>query len=98
MRESVLLPAIALVFLALWAAPASGQDSIDPFPDLEILRPNVDFWTRVFGEWNLSHVAIHDLEHPELVYELTPDASGSWGGVSCQAGTCGSSATKNLYR
>jgi membrane-bound lytic murein transglycosylase D len=63
-----------LLLLTVSAAPAlraeDGAAAADPFPDLEALRPNVDFWTRVFGEWGQGQVVIHDLEHPAIVYEV----------------------------
>jgi membrane-bound lytic murein transglycosylase D len=63
-----------VVLLALSAFSALADDPVvtetDPFPDLETLRPNVDFWTRVFGEWTLGQAVIHDLDYPAIVYEI----------------------------
>lgn len=42
----------------------------DPFPLHESIRGNVDFWIRVFSVWNVRQVVIHDVEHPEIVYEI----------------------------
>lgn len=68
------LAAIAAVFLATPLLLASPLDSESPaeeaFPLLEGIRPHVEFWTRVWGEWELNQVAIHDLRYPALVYEI----------------------------
>jgi membrane-bound lytic murein transglycosylase D len=37
---------------------------------LEALGPNVEFWTRVFSEWTLGQVVIHDKEYPAIIYEV----------------------------
>lgn len=42
----------------------------DPFPVPEEILGNVAFWKRVFAEWSLGQVALHDLERPELVYAV----------------------------
>ena len=42
----------------------------DVFPTPEALKDNVAFWRKVFAEWRLSQVALHDADHPGLVYEV----------------------------
>jgi membrane-bound lytic murein transglycosylase D len=60
---------LALSALSAWADdPASAET--DLFPQLDAIRPNVDFWTRVFSEWTIGQVAIHDLDYPALIYEI----------------------------
>jgi membrane-bound lytic murein transglycosylase D len=62
------------VLLLACSAPAAraagGGAEAEPFPEPETLAPNVDFWIRVFAEWGLGQAAIHDLDHPQLVYEV----------------------------
>ena len=58
------------------SAPASAPASVpasapsDPFPCPPSLREGVDFWKKVWGTWTLSQVALHDMEHPSIVYEV----------------------------
>lgn len=40
------------------------------FPSYPAIEPNVEFWTRVFGEWSLGQVAVHDLDHPGIIYDV----------------------------
>ncbi|MCP3977713.1 MAG: LysM peptidoglycan-binding domain-containing protein [bacterium] len=42
----------------------------DVFPVHDSIRPNVEFWTRVFAEWTLAQVAIHDSRFPAVIYEI----------------------------
>ena len=49
------------------AAPAAAST---PFPAFESVGPNVEFWTRVYGEWSLGQAAVHDMEHLGVVYEV----------------------------
>jgi membrane-bound lytic murein transglycosylase D len=59
---------LGLSAFSAWADP-SGP-AADPFPLYDSIRPNVDFWTRVFSEWSLGQVVIHDKDFPGLVYEI----------------------------
>jgi membrane-bound lytic murein transglycosylase D len=62
------LPSTILVLVL--SAFSVGADAGDAFPDLDGLRHNVEFWTRVFGEWSMGQVAFHDLDYPGIVYEV----------------------------
>jgi len=42
----------------------------DVFPTPEALKDNVAFWRKVFSEWHLNQVALHDTDYPGLVYEV----------------------------
>jgi len=42
----------------------------DIFPVPEALKDNVAFWRRVFAEWRLNQVVLHDADYPALVYEV----------------------------
>ena len=60
----------AIILTTLLALSSLSASDSDPFPRLEALEPNVEFWTQVFGVWSLGQVAIHDLEYPAIVYEI----------------------------
>jgi membrane-bound lytic murein transglycosylase D len=49
---------------------AVAEAATDPFPMPEALRPNVEFWTRVFSEWGPRQVVIHDIARPGIVYQI----------------------------
>jgi len=51
------------------ASPASPAVSGD-FPVPPEIRPNVDFWTKVYGEWSRGKAAIHDDEYMSVIYEV----------------------------
>lgn len=63
------VPATA-AFVIVLSLCGSGTAAEEPFPELEALRPNVDFWIRVFSKWTRRQVVIHDLDHPLIVYEV----------------------------
>jgi len=61
----------ALLFALCLLCPVDrvlGGDTA--FPEFDSIRPNVEFWTRVFAEWRLGQVVVHDLDHPGVVYEV----------------------------
>lgn len=58
------------------SAPAPPPTSVvipadDPlFPRYDVLKPNVAFWTRVFGEYSEDQSAVHSTEYPDKVFEV----------------------------
>jgi len=50
-------------------APAAPEGD-DPFPTPPAIAGNVAFWIRVFSEWSVGQVAIHDSTCPAVVYEV----------------------------
>ena len=64
--------AVALC-LSILGSPAHGQDAPaapTDFPRYPAIDGNVRFWTRVYGEWGLGQVVLHDARRPELIYEV----------------------------
>lgn len=71
------------VLLGFWTTISSASMDLSPQPHLSdidlqqdelptpaALRDNVSFWSRVFAEWRLSQVVLHDADYPGLVYEV----------------------------
>jgi len=52
------------------AVGKTAYDTDGRFPVPEEIRPNVDFWRHVYGEWSRGQVAFHDNEHLGIVYEV----------------------------
>lgn len=42
----------------------------DVFPVPAALEDNVVFWRKVFAQWRLNQVALHDADYPALVYDV----------------------------
>ncbi len=72
---------VAALAAALALAVPTGAEALDParFPLPAELEPNVDFWTRVYTEYDSHHVLLHDDVYLYVVYavlDFTPlDAS-----------------------
>ena len=62
--------ALILAVSAVHSPIGSAPRPEDPFPDLPGLHGNVDFWIRVFAEWTVGQAAVHDMEHPAIIYEI----------------------------
>lgn len=71
----------AAVLLAALAACASVDDGhrrpdtspyvqSGPFPAPPTLRPQVEFWEKVYSQWGLGQYALHDDRYLDLVYEV----------------------------
>jgi peptidoglycan lytic transglycosylase D len=54
--------------------PMLHLDTFELHPEVFVtpaaLQDNVAFWRRVFGEWRLNQVVLHDADYPALVYEV----------------------------
>lgn len=49
---------------------AQQNKSLDPFPISPAIKERADFWRNVYAAWSLNQIALHDLEHPGLVYKV----------------------------
>jgi membrane-bound lytic murein transglycosylase D len=61
-----------LVVMVAWAAlVAAPAQAVPPeFEKPSALVPNVAFWKRVYGEWRLDDIALHDEEDLGVVYRV----------------------------
>ena len=79
LRRHLAVPVIffSLAVCLAWSSggPLAGTsapcviDTVE-FPSYPSIEPNVEFWKRVFGEWSLGQVAVHDLDHPGIIYDV----------------------------
>ncbi len=63
---------LATLLLGSATAWAEGEPAPPPssFPRYPSIEANVRFWVRVYGEWGLGQVVVHDARRPELIYEV----------------------------
>jgi len=40
------------------------------FPLPESLKPNFEFWKRIYSEFDINHAVIHDTEHLQVIYSV----------------------------
>jgi membrane-bound lytic murein transglycosylase D len=59
---------VLALLLCLGITPLAAGDA--DFPEYESIRPNVEFWTKVFAQWSQGQVVVHDLDHPAIIYEV----------------------------
>ncbi len=60
--------AILIFFLILSGSGAMA--AIDPFPVYDSIRPNVEFWKKVYTEYPSSMGYIHDSRRLDIIYEV----------------------------
>lgn len=58
----------ACMAAALWVAPALAVPA--EFEKPTAIAPNVAFWKRVYGEWRLDDIALHDEDDLGVVYRV----------------------------
>lgn len=68
-RRLMYICIVNLVFLtqAFSFAPRENQDH---FPVPAILKPNVDFWIKVYTLYSSDQIVIHDTENLNIIYEV----------------------------
>lgn len=57
----------AATFTSTWSSVAHAQDEFTRVPALE---PNVSFWKKVYIEWSLNDIALHDEQDLGIVYRV----------------------------
>ena len=68
LRCGVLTLLVALFPVAgATAAPITDDTT---FPCSDSMREGVEFWKRVWTQWTLAQVVLHDTERPSIVYEV----------------------------
>lgn len=75
-----MLKRVFFLLFILWntgiaaATETVAQPKVFPDPDLfpvpHAYEPNVEFWARVYGEWNDNQAAIHDTRYINLVLDV----------------------------
>jgi membrane-bound lytic murein transglycosylase D len=74
---------LGLGILVLFVGTGLGVYPVwaDPFPQYEVIRPNVDFWIKVYTQYDSTQAIVHDSENLDIVYgvvDLVADtAAGS---------------------
>jgi len=66
----LMLGCLALTVGTVGAVEPSATTAAEPFPVFTPIEANIEFWQRVFGEWRLGQVVVHDRRHPSVVYEV----------------------------
>jgi membrane-bound lytic murein transglycosylase D len=71
-QAGVLLALSLSCGMAAFPTAAQTPPPEDPFPVYDSIRPNIEFWQRVFGEWRLDQIVVHDRRYPNVVFEVVP--------------------------
>ena len=65
-----------VLFVGAWSGSAFGNvdkranSAVSPLPYPKALRPQVEFWTKIFGTYSEYQVVIHDAVHLDKVYTV----------------------------
>lgn len=68
LRHGGLVVVVAAVVIALGALPGAADDAV--FPLAPSLRPQVDFWIKIFTEYGKRQMVFHDVERLDRVYSV----------------------------
>ena len=61
---------LGLAGLILLLACSIGQANVETFPSYPCLEPNVDFWTKIYSEFESTRGVIHDKYRLDIIYEV----------------------------
>jgi membrane-bound lytic murein transglycosylase D len=63
-----------LLFLLILSKSSSAEEAVFPnpakFPMPEAYKSNVEFWMRVYGEWEDDKMVIHDSRNMNIIFEI----------------------------
>jgi membrane-bound lytic murein transglycosylase D len=71
---------VTLFTLGVLAGSVSAMSSSDPFPVHASMRPNVEFWKKIYAEYPSTQGVLHDSNNLNIIYEvieLKPHGPGS---------------------
>ncbi len=67
MGRGLWLPLFSVIFIvSTWSSALSD----DRFPIPKSLEKNVDFWTKIYGQYSSNHVIIHDKDDLSIIYHV----------------------------
>lgn len=69
-RSCGALRAIGMSVVMMVGLAVAPQASADPFPRYEIIKPNVDFWVKIYSQYPTTQVVIHDSVDLSIVYDV----------------------------
>ncbi len=69
-RRRVLLLALALAILGCAATTFADDEAPTKFPYPASLRPQVEFWKKIFGLYSENQIVVHDTENLGRVYSV----------------------------
>jgi membrane-bound lytic murein transglycosylase D len=65
---------LLLLFLLIASHPVFAQEAVFPnpakFPQPQAYKKNVDFWMKVYGEWEDDKMIIHDSRNMDIIFEI----------------------------
>ncbi len=67
MKKIIIISIILTAFFFAAASAENGDSAIFPVPDL--LKDNVAFWKKVYGELSVNEGVLHDREYPMVIYK-----------------------------
>jgi len=70
MIQSFPIPKIGILFLLGFCVGIFAQEQSDAFPVPLELKPNVEFWIRLFTQYSKDEVIIHDKDSPLRIYAV----------------------------
>jgi membrane-bound lytic murein transglycosylase D len=71
---------VVLFSLGVLVGSVSAMTSSDPFPVHASMRPNVEFWKKIYSEYPSTQGVLHDINNLNIIYEvveLEPHGPGS---------------------
>ncbi|HEX9973257.1 MAG TPA: LysM peptidoglycan-binding domain-containing protein [bacterium] len=69
-QRSYFYIAILIIVFFTPAFPIAAAENQDNFPVPEILKPNVDFWIKVYTLYSSEQIVIHDTENLNIIYQV----------------------------
>ena len=69
-HRGILCFSLLLIFCAGLFLPGGNCEASEPFPLYPCIRPNVNFWKKVYSKYGTTHGIIHDSRNLGVIYEV----------------------------
>ena len=64
------LRAIGMSVVVMVGLAVAPQAAAEPFPRYEVIKPNVDFWVKIYSHYPTTKVVIHDSNDLGIIYDV----------------------------
>ncbi|MBU0483833.1 MAG: transglycosylase SLT domain-containing protein [Proteobacteria bacterium] len=73
----ILLAATGLISVVAFCLVFVSQVYATQFPVYDCIKPNVDFWKKIYAQYSLSQGVVHDKDNLGIIYEVIDLKSGN---------------------
>jgi membrane-bound lytic murein transglycosylase D len=71
---------IAILSVSILIGPllSAGLAAAEPFPQYEVIKPNVTFWIKIYSRYPTTRAVVHDSDRLDVIYDVIDLVPAGW--------------------